>query len=204
MRGPLLAVARTPPSPRPRPRSPRPFELTRPGTAVHRRPIRDIRVIFDPGFPPLVSSCPQGPSAWLSADLLRAALKDTGLSIAPRPARTGRNCSTRPQERRRDMAAKIVYAPERAPVPSFSPGPHHLHPRSIHRRRENTTPSEALPTLPDVARPWCAATTASASSGKTARPGSTSSWWTPPGQAFGMSPSARPRPSWAIRAWPRT
>lgn len=108
----LLAVARTPAvSPAAAQVAP-PLELT----DQERRFIEthpEIRVIFDPDFPPL-EFLSQGAFAGLSADLLRAALKDTGLSIAPRPARDWPELLDALRERRADMAAKIVYAPERA------------------------------------------------------------------------------------------
>ncbi len=73
----------------------------------------EIRVVFDPEFPPF-EFLSHNEFSGLSADLLRAALKDTGLTITPTPAQDWPALLEALRERRADMAAKIVYAPERA------------------------------------------------------------------------------------------
>ncbi|QLA18442.1 transporter substrate-binding domain-containing protein [Desulfolutivibrio sulfoxidireducens] len=73
----------------------------------------EIRVVFDPGFPPF-EFFSQGAFTGLAADLLHAALKDTGLTLVPTPARNWPELLDALKERRADMAAKIAYSPERA------------------------------------------------------------------------------------------
>ncbi len=73
----------------------------------------EIRVVFDPGFPPF-EFLSQNEFSGLSADLLRVALKGTGLTIIPTPAQDWSALLEALKERRADMAAKIVYTPERA------------------------------------------------------------------------------------------
>lgn len=73
----------------------------------------EIRVVFDPEFPPF-EFLSHNEFSGLSADLLRAALKGTGLAIIPTPAQDWPALLEALKERRADMAAKIVYTPERA------------------------------------------------------------------------------------------
>ncbi|NMC49236.1 MAG: transporter substrate-binding domain-containing protein, partial [Desulfovibrio sp.] len=91
---------------------PPPLELTdRERRFIETHP--EIRVVFDPEFPPFEFHF-QNEFSGLSADLLRAALKGTGLTITPAPAQDWPALLEVLKERRADMAAKIVYTPERA------------------------------------------------------------------------------------------